>query len=106
MSDETKIESVLTPLEWEEVRAGLWPLTCRVEGEVAQDSTSDVEAIGILNDRLPDGDRRKITWADVDAITRLMDEVEEFSGPERRDRCADVRATAAKLASYLPPEGT
>jgi hypothetical protein len=52
------------------------------------------------------GNALGFSWEDVDAIDRLMDEIEEISGPARRDRCSDVRAVAARIAALLPPRVT
>jgi hypothetical protein len=118
---ETKIEPALTPEEWQVIRirgdisipnaAVVEPIASADEaGIIGMDSYGYAipiplsVSIAVANDALRDSDPRKITREMVKALRRLADEVSDFSGPARRDRCDDVRSVADVLESYLPPE--
>lgn len=104
MSDTPKIDPALTPEEWTEMR-GAGDLIGRpyyYSGIVQRSAIAGMPEMGIalLNDLLPDDDRRKITRAWVEALRAVTqhnpDTLPGYGVP--------LRQLADALESYLPPE--
>lgn len=98
MSDETKIEPVLTAEEWAEARAEResWSIGERVRFATEEAGLDDTaQLIAFANDALPADDHRKITREQIDML-RTAWEATYHEPPTFVDA----------LTSYLPPEGT
>lgn len=106
LTDETKIEPVLSAKEWASARER--------KGKAAiHDATSDLvytgtenmevdavaRVIAVANDAYPDADRRKITRGWIESLRRGAREIGNATSSE----LADI---ADALESYLPSEGT
>jgi hypothetical protein len=85
---DTELKPALSAAEWERV-------AYRYDAMMA-----------INNDRLPNGDPRKITREDVEAvIDGALQATDEFPlDPDAMALEAKLRGVAAKLAALLPPE--
>jgi hypothetical protein len=121
MTNDTEITSALSAEEWAARRTErLWT---RQDGVVAVTSPNPPgvfsseprhiaisidlagrhQAIALLNDSLPDTDPRKITRADVEALTDLPIG-DDLGGNDYAAALAVIHTVAAKLAALLPPE--
>lgn len=91
MSDETKIEPVLSADQWE-----------RVQTTDIYDEFGEAELIALMNAVLEDTDPKKITHAKLDALRVI---IWNWEG-ERRSEAAPELAFLDALESYLPPRGS
>jgi hypothetical protein len=62
------------------------------------------QTMALANAALPDDDPRKITRADADGLSRLIDDEFPFTGKHVWPQAIFLRTLAAKLDALLPPE--
>lgn len=110
------IEPALTAAQWSEWRAK----KARDRAHVVQDirdaadsafasppatGAADIglAAAALLNDCLPDEDRRKITWETIDALRSLIERVHREKTGGADDR-ATLQCLTSSLESWLPPD--
>lgn len=99
-----EIPSALSADEWATVQRTGWYPGHSVAGDLlgVPSNALDIAHAGmaLANERFPDGDPRKITAADVDALREAVADPEMWSGS---DLDPALRALAAKLAALLRP---